>query len=178
MGSLIIAWTIRVSVLLFFATLVAWVLLSKSNRWQASLNILWSLGFLLFVAHVWAAFHFHHHWSHSAALAETARQTRDLIGIEFGVGLYFNYLFMLVWAIDLIWIWLANSELVDRYRWLRLTWIAYLIFIVFNGVAVFKDGWMRVGGIVALILMILAAIVRLKPIRRSVDQSIPIDGGT
>jgi hypothetical protein len=101
-----------------------------------------------------------------------------LIGIEFGVGLYFNYLFMLVWAIDLIWIWLANSELADRYRWLRLTWIAYLIFIAFNGVAVFKDGWMRVGGIAAMTLIILAAIVRLRPNRRSVDQSIPIDGGT
>ena len=99
MGSLIIAWTIRVSVLLFFGTLITWVLQTKSSRWERRLRVTWTFGFLLFVAHVVAAFHFHHHWSHRAALAETACQTRDLLGLEFGVGLYFNYLFLLVWAL-------------------------------------------------------------------------------
>jgi len=166
-GSLIIAWTIRASVLLFFATLITWVLQTKSNQWERSLRIVWTLGFLLFVAHVVVAFHFHHHWSHTSALAETARQTRDLIGLEFGAGLYFNHLFMLVWAIDLVWIWFGKAESIQRYRWLRLTWIAYLIFIAFNGVAVFKDGWMRFGGIVALALIILGAIMRLKSKQQS-----------
>jgi hypothetical protein len=161
-GSLIIAWTIRVSVLFFFATLIAWGLQSKSSRWGQCLRIIWSLGFLLFVAHVVAAFHFQHHWSHTAALDETARQTRHLIGLEFGIGLYFNHVFMLVWAIDLVWIWFASAQITQRYRWLRLTWIGYLIFIAFNGVAVFKDGWMRAGGIAALGLIVLGAIVRLK----------------
>ncbi len=98
--------------------------------------MVWTLGFLFFVAHVVAAFHFHHHWSHASALAETARQTRDMIGLEFGAGLYFNHLFTIVWAMDLAWIWFANAEVTLRYPWLRLTWIAYLIFIAFNGVAV------------------------------------------
>lgn len=165
MGSLIIAWTIRASVLLFFATLISWVLQTAPSRWDRSLRIVWSLGFVLFVAHVVAAFHFHHQWSHAAALAETARQTRDQIGLEFGVGLYFNHLFMIVWAIDLVWIWFASTELQKRYRWLRLTWIAYLIFIAFNGVAVFKDGWMRVGGITAMCVILLGVIMRLKSTR-------------
>ena len=162
MGSLIIAWTIRVSVLLFFGTLITWVLQTKSSRWERRLRVTWTFGFLLFVAHVVAAFHFHHHWSHRAALAETACQTRDLLGLEFGVGLYFNYLFLLVWALDLVWIGFANAAFARRFRWLRLTWIGYLIFIVFNGVAVFKDGWMRVGGIAALMLIVFGAIVRLR----------------
>ena len=139
----------------------------NASGWQRSLRIIWTIGFLLFVAHVVAAFHFHHNWSHASTLAETARQTRDLIGLEFGAGVYFNHLFMLVWAIDLIWIWFGNSEFTQRYRGLRLTWVAYLIFIAFNGVAVFKDGWMRVGGIAALTLMMLGAIVRLKSNQRS-----------
>jgi hypothetical protein len=176
-GSLIIAWTIRASVLLFFATLFAWVLQSRPSRWDRGLRIIWSLGFLLFVAHVVAAFHFHHHWSHRAALAETARQTRDLIGLEFGAGLYFNYLFMLIWAVDLICIWCAKPEFIQRNRWLRLTWIAYLIFIAFNGVAVFKGGWMRAGGIAALTLIGLGAVLRLKSnhpaIKRSPDSIEP-----
>lgn len=161
-GSLIIAWTIRASVLLFFLTLFVWVLRTKSSRWAEVLRVVWTLGFVLFAAHVIAAFHFHHQWSHASALAETARQTRDLIGVEFGAGLYFNHLFMLIWAIDLAWIWLANPRLVQRYRWLRLTWLAYLVFIAFNGVAVFKDGWMRIGGITALTLIVVGAIVRRK----------------
>jgi hypothetical protein len=161
-GSLLIAWTIRLSVLFLFATLIAWVFQTKSSRWDSLLRLAWTLGFVLFVAHVVAAFHFHHHWSHAAALAETARQTRDQIGLEFGVGLYFNYLCMFVWALDLAWIWIAKTGLQRRYRWLRLTWIVYLIFIAFNGVAVFKDGWMRFGGITALSLILVGSVFRLK----------------
>ena len=167
MGPLIIAWTIRASVLLFFATLITWVLQTKPSRWERALRIVWTLGFALFVAHVLAAFHFHHHWSHASAWAETARQTRDQIGLEFGVGLYFNHLFMVVWAIDLAWIWFAEAEFSRRYRWLRMTWIAYLIFIAFNGVAVFKDGWMRVGGYTAMSLILVGLVVRLKSKRES-----------
>ena len=162
MGSVIIAWTIRISIILFFGTLIAWVLQLKPAHFDRTLRMLWTMSFVLFVAHVLAAFHFHHDWNHAAAVAETARQTRELIGLEFGAGLYFNYLFLLVWAFDLIWIWFVDSEIAKRYRWLRIAWLAYLIFIAFNGVAIFKSGGMRVGGIAALTLIFLGVILRLK----------------
>jgi len=162
MGSVIIAWTIRMSIFMFFGTLVAWVLQLKPGRFDRILRMLWSVSFVLFVAHVLAAFHFHHGWNHAAAVAETARQTRDLIGLEFGVGLYFNYLFLLVWAFDLTWIWFVDAEITKRYRWLRIVWLTYLIFIAFNGVAIFKSGWMRAGGIAALTLITSGAILRWK----------------
>ena len=162
MGSVIIAWTIRVSIFLFFGSLIAWVLQIKPGRFDKTLRMLWSVSFMLFVAHVLAAFHFHHGWNHAAAVAETARQTRELIGLEFGAGLFFNYLFLLVWAFDVMWIWIAEAEIVKRYRWLRIAWLAYLIFIAFNGAAIFKSGGMRVGGIAALSLISLGVILRSK----------------
>lgn len=141
-------------------TLITWVFQAKPGRWEKILRIIWTLGFVLFVAHVLAAFHYHHRWSHASAIAETARQTRASIGFEFGAGIYFNHLFMIVWAIDLIWIWCASETTMHRYRWLRMTWIAYLIFIAFNGVAIFKDGWMRAGGIAALFIMLVGITLR------------------
>ena len=162
MGSVIIAWTIRISIILFFGTLIVWVFQRRSGRFDGTLRTLWTAGFVLFVAHVLTAFHFHHDWNHAAAIAETARQTRELIGLEFGAGLYFNYLFLLVWALDIVWIWFVNVEIVKRYRWLRIAWLAYLIFIAFNGVAVFKSGGMRAGGIAALTLISLGIIMRMK----------------
>ena len=49
------------------------------------------------LAHFVCAFHFEHEWSHSQALAATARQTAKVTGTNTGVGLYFNYAFTLVW---------------------------------------------------------------------------------
>ncbi len=160
MGQEIISWTIRLSMLLFFGSLIGWLAPPSSKRIEWCLCLAWSAGVALFIGHVVAAYHFHHHWSHSAALADTARQTRDLIGIEFGGGLYFNYAFMLIWGGDVAWIWSVSRATVKRFRWLRIAWLAFLVFIAINGVAVFKGGWIRTGGITAISLMLLATILR------------------
>ena len=66
---------------------------------------LWTLGFATALLHVALAFHLRHGWSHSAALAETARQTDELLGYRFGGGVYVNYAFLVVWAADVWWWW-------------------------------------------------------------------------
>src|SRR3954470_19546310 len=76
---------------------------SPRARW------LWTVGCGFYVAHVLCAFAFFHHWSHAAAYEETARQTRALIGWDWGGGLFVNYLFTLVWVADLLWWWLAPA---------------------------------------------------------------------
>src|SRR4051812_12164745 len=61
-----------------------------------------ALGCATFLAHVACAFQFYHHWSHSAAYENTARQTAQLTGWNSGAGLFINYLFAFVWMATVI----------------------------------------------------------------------------
>ena len=63
-------------------------------------GLLWLAGAGLLLVHLLAAFHFKHAWSHAAAHADTARQTREFSGLDWGGGLYLNYLLILVWLAD------------------------------------------------------------------------------
>src|SRR5437016_5284995 len=67
----------------------------------------WTFACTLFLAHVICAFSYYHAWSHAAAYRETARQTAELTGWQWGGGLYLNYLVALVWLADVLWWWLA-----------------------------------------------------------------------
>jgi len=92
---------------------------------------------LLCLAHVVIVFQLAHHWSHQAAI----EHTEEVSG--FGPGLYVNYLFILVWVVDVAWSWIA----LDRYR-NRLSWVNWLVigfmgFIVFNAAVVFGHGVLR-----------------------------------
>src|SRR5262245_14058765 len=79
------------------------------QRGRAWSRCLVSLGCVVFGAHVICAFQFHHHWSHAAAYADTARQTAELTGWKWGGGLYINYLFALVWLGEVIWLWVHRA---------------------------------------------------------------------
>jgi hypothetical protein len=70
---------------------------------------IWTLGCAFYLAHVLCAFGFFHNWSHTAAYVETAHQTRELVGWNWGAGIFVNYLFTLVWLADVLWWWLAPA---------------------------------------------------------------------
>lgn len=97
---LLTLWTVRVVCLLYVVALAAWM----AKRPQSA-RVFWSLSFLCYGSHVLSAFNFQYHWSHDAAFAETARQTAAVISVQWGGGLYINYLFTAVWALDVFWIW-------------------------------------------------------------------------
>ena len=99
-GTLLTVWSARIAFLLYAAALAAWL-----TGFPRAARLAWISGFLVYLSHVGSAFHFHHHWSHAAAYEETARQTAELFGIRSGGGLYFNYAFTCVWALDAIRIW-------------------------------------------------------------------------
>jgi hypothetical protein len=125
----------------------------------------WTTGCGLFLVHVACAFHFYHDWSHAAAWHDTAEQTRELLGVAFGNGIYFSYLFLALWVLDVAWLWtlgstpfaaaqcasgvppLAAAEQRTP-RW-RVLVHAFLLFIAFNGDIVFEAGPTRSAGIVA-----------------------------
>lgn len=150
--------------LLFVSVFIARGLRLTNNR-NVWWNSIWTLGFVLFVGHVVAAYHFEHHWSHQAAVIDTAKQTRELIGVEFGGGVYFNYLFLVLWGVDVVVSWFEPN--LSYLRALRVLWISYLLFIAFNGVVVFKSGWLRALGLVATAGLVAVYWVYLK---RSQDK--------
>jgi hypothetical protein len=151
MGTLFIHWSARVAFLLYAAALAAWLL-----RKPRAARLTWTFGFLVFLTHVAAAFQWVHHWSHSAAYEETALQTAALLGVNSGVGLYCNYAFSAVWALDVIWL-LGSAETYRR----RPLWIAvaihgFMAFMFFNATVVFVTGWVRwLGAIASLALGVL-----------------------
>jgi hypothetical protein len=117
---------------------------------------LWTLGCVLLWVHVGCAFHFEHHWSHAAAYLYTAEQTAALTGIDWGGGLYFNYLLMLVWAGDAIWWWLAPQSYLRRPALVAPFVTGFVLFMAFNATIVFGTGvprWIALAACLGLAIL-------------------------
>jgi hypothetical protein len=127
---------------------------SDDDRWA---RLAWTTGCAALVAHILFAFHFFHAWSHASAYSDTARQTADVVRINWGGGLFINYAVASLWAADVGWWWFAG---LDAYRrrpwWITLLWHGFLIFIIFNATVVFKDGRTRWVGVVVCLTMFLS----------------------
>jgi hypothetical protein len=124
-------WTIRIATLLYLLALRDWI-----GGQPARARRLWISGCLFFLAHTVAAFHFHYQWSHRVAVTETARQTQALFGVDDGSGIYWNYVFTLVWIADVL------------FGQNKKPWIAWCVhgfmgFMFFNGAIVFASPAMR-----------------------------------
>ena len=124
---------------------------------DSNARIAWTLGCAFYLAHVVAAFQFQHHWSHLAAYQETARQTADVFGINWGGGLYFNYAFTAVWIIDAVWWWRSGLKGYRvRSRWVTGVVQAFFGFMFFNATIVFGSNFMQWFGVASI--LILAAV--------------------
>jgi hypothetical protein len=106
-------------------------------------RVLWTLGCGFYLAHIVCAFGFFHHWSHAAAYDETARQTRELVGWNWGGGLFVNYLFTLVWGADVLWWCLAPAGHARRSPPATALIHGFFFFMIFNGTVVFGHGPVR-----------------------------------
>ncbi|MCG6157066.1 hypothetical protein [Rubinisphaera margarita] len=96
---------------------------------------IWCSGFLLYLLHFFAAFHYVHHWNLAAAYTHTAQQTATVTGIAWGGGLWVNYLLTVWWPVD-IW-YSVRRRLSGLPDWYRLTLHAVFGFILFNATVVF-----------------------------------------
>ncbi|MEZ5401433.1 MAG: hypothetical protein R2729_17310 [Bryobacteraceae bacterium] len=130
-GEAITLWTVRAAFACYLIALHP--RLEPRRAW-------WTAGFAFFAAHVAAAFHFYHHWSHAAAWLDTQRQTAALMGGRgWGGGLWFNYVFAAVWAADVARTWLGA-------KWGRPWRIfvqVFFAFLFFNATVVFGHGAIR-----------------------------------
>jgi len=148
-NDLLTLWTIRIACALYVAALLT------RRRW------LWTAGLAAYLAHVAAAFTFHHHWSHAEAYRETARRTGEMFGTEAGSGLWFNYAFTAVWTADAAWMCFHLGSYRARPAWIAAAVHGFLAFMFFNATVVFaQSGWVRWAGVLATLLVLASSKIR------------------
>src|SRR5215471_9659500 len=109
-GELLTRWTVRVALALYVLGLALRVRATGHRTWLDMARLCWTAGCLAFLLHTAAAFHFYHHWSHRAAYEATARRTAEVVGLDWGGGLYANYAFAALWTADVCWWWLSPER--------------------------------------------------------------------
>lgn len=159
-------WTIRLALLLLSLAVIARLRgagrdgSGGSGGWKG-VRVIWVTGCLLALVHVFAVFGYQLHWSHQAAIDDTADRTRQLTGIPFGGGVYFNYVFLLVWSGDAAWWCGWPDRYLRRSRLWDLLGIGYLWFIAFNATVVFESGTVRWLGALATLVMAMVGFQAL-----------------
>ena len=122
-----------------------------------------------FLVHVAAAFHFHYEWSHEVALAETARQTFEAVGVASGAGLWLNYLFTLLWTGDVAYWWRGLERYRRRPIVVHVALHAFFLFMAINATIVFEDGVVRWSAAAVLAVLVVAGVAALvrRPLRNT-----------
>src|SRR5258705_2442126 len=94
---------------------------SRRSRWDSAARVVWSVACISLVAHFICAFQYYHGWSHAAAYRDTARQTDELFGLNWGGGLFINYALLIAWIVDIGWWWRGGVESFPQRPW-PLVW--------------------------------------------------------
>ena len=149
------AWTIRgalICMVLFFAMRILNPNLKGSTLELA--KSFWLVGSLLSLLHAIATMAFYHQFQHAAAYQDTAHQTEQAIGVAVGFGIWLNYLFVMAWLLDALWMNGFTNSYFARHR--TFNWLIYgfLGFIAINGAIVFESGPVRWVGILAILFLV------------------------
>ena len=127
------------------------------SRWFST------FGCAVFLAHVICAFHYYHQWSHAAAYAETARQTAEWVGRQWGGGLYINYLFTAIWLSEVVWSWASPKNYLNRHYQVDVACRAVFFFMIVNGAVLFARTQIRWLGIALCVILIGCWLRRRRP---------------
>lgn len=147
-GELLTKLTVWVSVAGYAAGVAAFALSRGRRVWDAAARLAWTVACAALFVHVACAYHFYHGWSHGSAYLDTARQTDDVVGLDWGGGLFINYALLVGWLLDVAWWWAAGLGSYRRRPWaLVAAWHGFLLFIIFNATVVFKTGPARWAGL-------------------------------
>src|SRR5262249_53163637 len=70
------------------------------RRWDVAARAAWTAGCIGLLAHLVCAYCFYYNWSQAVAYRETARQTAEVTGIDWGGRLFIGYALIAGWVID------------------------------------------------------------------------------
>jgi hypothetical protein len=118
--------------------------------WHAS-----ATGLALSIVHTLLAFDVVHGWSHEDAVLNTAIQTERVFGAAVGWGVYVNYLFFLVWLLDLV-RWRQDGGIERRSSGALFALHTFYLVIILNAAVIFAEGSRRLGGC-ALVMLLAGA---------------------
>ena len=145
--------------LLGYAVLLGFLLLKRAAQPLPSwLRWISTISCLLCLVHIAMAMHYYHNWSLSDAIDHTAKITEEQVGLKFGGGVYFNFIFAFFWLADVSWCWLAKTSYDNRPKWVTIALHLYLTFIAINGAVVFETGvtrWVGFGVCTAILGLLL-----------------------
>jgi hypothetical protein len=120
-------------------------------RWLDAVSL---AGVALLIVHIALAYAARHGWSHDAAVRATAAQTAAVYGLDWGGGIYVNYLFALIWALD-AWQWsVSSAAAAARPAAIRWALRAFCGVIIVNGAVIFVPGPRRFLGIAVVLAII------------------------
>ena len=152
-GELLTRFSIWVTLAGYFIGAALLALSRKKPNLEPKARLAWTIGCLSLLIHVVCAYQFYHHWSHDSVYRETSRQTAEVIGLEWGGGVYFNYALIVCWVLDVAW-WQRGPEgYRRRSALLNVMWQAFLMFMIFNATVVFKTGALRFIGLVLCLFL-------------------------
>jgi hypothetical protein len=155
-GEFLTRGTIWISIAAYTIGCVVFAIARRPNgeRWA---RFAWTTGCAALIAHFISAFEFYHGWSHASAYSETARQTAEVVRINWGGGLFINYAVAALWIADVSWWWFAGLHAYRRRPWLiTVLWHGFLIFILFNATVVFKAGLVRWIGLFVCVILVVS----------------------
>jgi len=177
-GEFLTRATIWVAIVVYAIGSVVFALARGRSRWDSVTRVLWTVAVLSLVGHFICAYQFYHHWSHDSAYLDTARQTDEVIGLNWGGGLFINYAFLTLWTIDVSWWWLRGLASYRSRPWpVVAAWHGFLIFILFNAMVVFKDGPTRwVGLVICVVLLLSWARIARQGLTKSRDERVATEG--
>lgn len=122
---------------------------SPRARW------VWRLGAATLLVHLLLALALRHQWSHASAVAEVARQTQEVLGLNWGGGIWFNYLLAAWWIWDA---WRPTPS--STVPWFRIpverVRRAFFWLMWFNGTVVFASGTKRGLALVFCLVVLIA----------------------
>ncbi|WP_437226379.1 hypothetical protein SH661x_004554 [Planctomicrobium sp. SH661] len=170
-GELLTIWLVRISMVCYLLSLILQITAWETTSQQRRARWLWTIGYLFFLLHLAAAFHYVHHWSHTHAYEVTAQRTAETVGMRYGAGIYFNYAFMIVWGIDVLWWWTGLQRYRTRPGWITWSIQGFMAFIILNATIFFAITSIRWWGIAGAIL--LASLVVVQTVRRRPSQTVP-----
>jgi hypothetical protein len=147
-GEILTRLTVWVAVAGYAAGAAAFALSRQRYGWESAARLVWTVACAGLIAHAACAFHFYHGWSHGAAYLDTARQTGEVFGLDWGGGLFVNYALIAGWVADVSCWWARGLDSYRRRPWpLVAAWHGFLLFIIFNATVVFKTGAARWAGL-------------------------------
>jgi len=147
-GEILTRVTIWIAILGYVSGTVAFALTRNRHQGDSMARLAWTIAIVGLLAHAFCAFHYYHAWSESAAYRDTARQTNQVVGLNWGGGLYVNYAVIIGWVVDVGWWWVRGVGSYRHRPWLlTAAWHGFLIFIIFNSTVVFKTGFVRWAGL-------------------------------